>query len=124
MDTGEDKQFRRHLWIRGLPQMIDVGRPLAIDHSSTTQVSGEVTAYADGGASFPADPRLRRSGLGNWAQEGHPLNLFGVVPGVEQTAGRAELYAAVKVLERTSEDVFLIIDNKACVHNMIALADG
>ena len=42
---------------------------------------------------------------------------------MEQTAGRAELYAAVKVLERTSGDVLLIIDNKACVHNMIALAD-
>eukprot|EP00972_Heterocapsa_arctica_P104381 15385199-Heterocapsa_arctica.AAC.1 len=76
--------------------MIDVGKPLAVDHSSTTEVSGEVTAYTDGGASFPADPRLRRSGWGIWVQEGHPLNSFGVVPGVEQTAGRAELYAAVK----------------------------
>ena len=57
-------------------------------------------------------------------QEGHPLNSYGVVPGPEQTAGRAELYAAVKVLERTTGDVYMIIDNKACVHNMMALIDG
>eukprot|EP00972_Heterocapsa_arctica_P100360 14799799-Heterocapsa_arctica.AAC.1 len=31
VDTGEDKPFRRHLWIRGLPQMIDVGKPLESD---------------------------------------------------------------------------------------------
>eukprot|EP00972_Heterocapsa_arctica_P084711 12476414-Heterocapsa_arctica.AAC.1 len=74
--------------------MIDVGRPLSVDHSSTQEVRGEVTAYADGGASFPADPRLRRSGWGIWVKEGHPLSSFGAVPGVEQTAGRAELYAA------------------------------
>eukprot|EP00972_Heterocapsa_arctica_P019831 2926363-Heterocapsa_arctica.AAC.1 len=73
--------------------MIDVGKPLAIDHSSTLEVSGEVTAYTDGGASFPA-ARLRRSGWGIWVKEGHPPNVVGVVPGVEQTAGRAELYAA------------------------------
>eukprot|EP00972_Heterocapsa_arctica_P075678 11162799-Heterocapsa_arctica.AAC.1 len=70
--------------------MIDVGKPLTIDHSSTTEVIGEVMAYTDGGASSPADPRLRRSGWGILAQEGHPLNSFRVVPGVEQTAGRAE----------------------------------
>eukprot|EP00972_Heterocapsa_arctica_P018645 2756150-Heterocapsa_arctica.AAC.1 len=58
---------------------------------------------------------MRRSGWGIWVSEGHPLNSFGVVPGIEQSAGRAELYAAVKVLERTTQDVFLIIDNKACV---------
>eukprot|EP00972_Heterocapsa_arctica_P038271 5634606-Heterocapsa_arctica.AAC.1 len=69
--------------------MIDVGKPLAIDHSSTM-------------------------GWGIWVKEGRPLNSFGVVPGVEQTARRAELYAAVKALERTSKDVFLIIDSKAC----------
>ncbi len=57
-------------------------------------------------------------------QANHPLNSFEVVPGPEQTAGRAGLYAAVKVLERTSSHVFLIIDNKACVHNMMALIDG
>ena len=57
-------------------------------------------------------------------EEGHPLNSHGVVPGPEQTAGRAELYAAVKVLERTTSDVYIIIDNKACVHNMMALIDG
>eukprot|EP00972_Heterocapsa_arctica_P008925 1309593-Heterocapsa_arctica.AAC.1 len=62
---------------------------------------------------------MRRSGWGVWVQEGHPLNSFGVVPGPEQTAGRAELYASVKVLERTSSDVFMIIDHKACVHNMM-----
>eukprot|EP00972_Heterocapsa_arctica_P053672 7907026-Heterocapsa_arctica.AAC.1 len=84
--------------------MIDVGRPLSIDTSSTQEVSGEVTAYTDGGASYPADRRLRRSGWGIWVKEGHPLNSYGVVPGVEQTAGRAELYAAVKVLERTTQD--------------------
>eukprot|EP00972_Heterocapsa_arctica_P104349 15381751-Heterocapsa_arctica.AAC.1 len=67
---------------------------------------------------------MRRSGWGIWVREGHPLNSHGVVPGPEQTAGRAELYAAVKVLERTSSDVCLIIDNKACVHNMMALIYG
>eukprot|EP00972_Heterocapsa_arctica_P004628 687408-Heterocapsa_arctica.AAC.1 len=67
-----------------------------MDRSPTAQVSGEVKAYTDGGASFPADLRLRRSGWGIWVHEGHLLNSFGVVPGVEQTAGRAELYAAVK----------------------------
>eukprot|EP00972_Heterocapsa_arctica_P106163 15639632-Heterocapsa_arctica.AAC.1 len=67
---------------------------------------------------------MRRSGWGIWVEAGHPLNSHGVVPGIEQTAGRAELYAAVKVLERTTNDVFLIIDNKACVHNMMVLADG
>eukprot|EP00972_Heterocapsa_arctica_P057224 8443386-Heterocapsa_arctica.AAC.1 len=67
-----------------------------MDCSPTTQVNGEVKAYTDGGASLPADPRLRRSGWGIWVHERHPLNSFGVVPGVEQTAGRAELYAAVK----------------------------
>ena len=34
------------------------------------------------------------------------------------------MYAAVKVLQRTSSHVYLIIDNKACVHNMMALSDG
>ena len=104
--------------------MVDVGSPLSYDTSSTLEVEGEVTAYTDGGAFYPADPRMRRSGWGIWVKEGHPLNSYGVVPGVEQTAGRAELYAAVKVLERTKRDVFLIIDNKACVHNMMALIEG
>eukprot|EP00972_Heterocapsa_arctica_P083364 12284827-Heterocapsa_arctica.AAC.1 len=54
---------------------------------------------------------MRKSGWGVLVQEGHPLNNHGVVPGPEQTAGRAELYAAIKVLERTSSDVYLIIDN-------------
>eukprot|EP00972_Heterocapsa_arctica_P066215 9767179-Heterocapsa_arctica.AAC.1 len=69
---------------------------MAYDRSPTTQVTGEVKAYTDRGASYPADPRLRRPGWGIWVHAGHPLNSFGVVPGVEQTAGRAELYAAVK----------------------------
>eukprot|EP00972_Heterocapsa_arctica_P005301 784849-Heterocapsa_arctica.AAC.1 len=81
-------------------------------------------AYTDGGASHPENHRRRRSGWGIWVQEGHPLNKHGVVPGPEQTAGRAELHAAVRVLERTTSDVYLIIDNKACVHNMMALIDG
>eukprot|EP00972_Heterocapsa_arctica_P017529 2589300-Heterocapsa_arctica.AAC.1 len=65
-----------------------------------------------------------RAGCGIWVQEGHPLNSYGVIPGPEQTAGRAKLHAAVKVLERTSSDVFLIIHNKACVHNMMARIEG
>eukprot|EP00972_Heterocapsa_arctica_P082537 12161321-Heterocapsa_arctica.AAC.1 len=76
--------------------MIDVGSPLSIDTSSTQEVRGEVQAYTDRGASHPADPRMRRSGLAIWVKEGHPLNSYGVVPGIEQTAGSAELYAAVK----------------------------
>eukprot|EP00972_Heterocapsa_arctica_P057522 8486555-Heterocapsa_arctica.AAC.1 len=76
--TGEIKPKRQHLWIRGLPQMIDVGRPLATDASSMEVVHGEVKAYTDGGALHPADPRLRRSGWGIWAEEGHPLNSHGV----------------------------------------------
>eukprot|EP00972_Heterocapsa_arctica_P093053 13725483-Heterocapsa_arctica.AAC.1 len=70
--------------------------------------------HADGRVVFPADPRLRRSGRGMWGSEGHDLNCFGVVPGVEQTAGRAELYAAVRGLERTTGYVFFLIDIKAC----------
>eukprot|EP00972_Heterocapsa_arctica_P017662 2611211-Heterocapsa_arctica.AAC.1 len=85
---------REHLWCRGLPQMVDVGKLLVYDSSPTTMVCGAVKAYTDGGASYPADPRLRRSGWGIWVEKGHPLNSYGVVPGIEQTAGRAELYAA------------------------------
>eukprot|EP00972_Heterocapsa_arctica_P047469 7000466-Heterocapsa_arctica.AAC.1 len=92
--------------------MIDVGSPLSVDESSTQVVRGAVKAYTDGGAAHPADPRMRRSGWGIRVEEGHPLNSHGVVPGIEQTAGRVELYAAVKVLERTTQDVFLVIDNK------------
>eukprot|EP00972_Heterocapsa_arctica_P097659 14410608-Heterocapsa_arctica.AAC.1 len=55
-----------------------------------------VKVYTDGGAAHPADVRMRRSSCGIWVAEGHPLNSHGVVPGPEQTAGRAELYAAVK----------------------------
>eukprot|EP00972_Heterocapsa_arctica_P070530 10419418-Heterocapsa_arctica.AAC.1 len=75
---------------------MDVGSPLSLDTSSPQEVRGEVKAYTDGGASHPADPRMRRSGWGIWVKEGHPLNSYGVVLGIEQTAGRAELYAAVK----------------------------
>eukprot|EP00972_Heterocapsa_arctica_P076233 11246002-Heterocapsa_arctica.AAC.1 len=85
-----------------------------MDLSSTEVFDRPVKAYTDGGAAHPEDHRRRRSGWGIWVQEGHPLNSYGVVPGPEQTAGRAELYAAVKVLERTTSDVYLIIDNKAC----------
>eukprot|EP00972_Heterocapsa_arctica_P000271 38839-Heterocapsa_arctica.AAC.1 len=35
--TREIKPFRQHLWIRGLPQMIDVGSPLSVDASSTQE---------------------------------------------------------------------------------------
>eukprot|EP00972_Heterocapsa_arctica_P048205 7108194-Heterocapsa_arctica.AAC.1 len=59
-----------------------------------------------------------------WVSEGHELNCFGVVPGMEQTVGRAELYAAVRVLEGTTGDIFFLIDNTACCHNMMALAQG
>eukprot|EP00972_Heterocapsa_arctica_P016698 2462244-Heterocapsa_arctica.AAC.1 len=66
----------------------------------------------------------RKTTDGEGRGEVHPLNSYGVVPGPQQSAGRAELYAAVEVLERTASDVFMIIDNKACVHNMMALIDG
>eukprot|EP00972_Heterocapsa_arctica_P086948 12816783-Heterocapsa_arctica.AAC.1 len=32
--TGETTPMRKRLWIRGLPQMIDIGRPLDVDESS------------------------------------------------------------------------------------------
>eukprot|EP00972_Heterocapsa_arctica_P022663 3334388-Heterocapsa_arctica.AAC.1 len=38
--TGEIKPLRQHLWIRGLPQKIDVGSPLLVDESSTEVVRG------------------------------------------------------------------------------------
>eukprot|EP00972_Heterocapsa_arctica_P001238 181862-Heterocapsa_arctica.AAC.1 len=76
--TGEIKPLRQHLWIRGLPQMIDVGSLLSVDESSTQVVRGAVKAYTDGGAAHPADPRTRRSGWGIWVEEGHPLNSHGV----------------------------------------------
>eukprot|EP00972_Heterocapsa_arctica_P036344 5349372-Heterocapsa_arctica.AAC.1 len=87
--------------------MVEVNKALAEDTSATSKVDGAVKVYADGGASHPADPRLRRSGWGVWVEEGHPLNCHGVVPGIEQTAGRAELYAAVKVMEIMTDDIFL-----------------
>eukprot|EP00972_Heterocapsa_arctica_P084155 12398398-Heterocapsa_arctica.AAC.1 len=46
--------------------MIDVGRPLSVDESSTEVVRGPVKAYTDGGSEHPADPRTRRSGWGIW----------------------------------------------------------
>eukprot|EP00972_Heterocapsa_arctica_P003628 541649-Heterocapsa_arctica.AAC.1 len=75
-------------------------RPIAAEKDS----SRFVKVSTDGGAVHLADPRLRRAGWGMWVSEGHPLNCYGVVPGIEQTAGRAELFAAVRVLERTSGD--------------------
>eukprot|EP00972_Heterocapsa_arctica_P049612 7301368-Heterocapsa_arctica.AAC.1 len=111
--------MRAHLWLRGLPQTVDVGRPLDVDESSSQAYDLPVKVYTGGGAAHPEDHRMRRSGWGIWVQEGHPLNSHGVVPGPDQTAGRAELNAAVKVLERTTSDVYMIIDNKACVHNMM-----
>eukprot|EP00972_Heterocapsa_arctica_P070350 10392223-Heterocapsa_arctica.AAC.1 len=60
--TGEITPLRQHLWNMGLPQMIDVGSPLAVDESSTQEVRGAVVAYTDGGAGHTADPRMRRSG--------------------------------------------------------------
>eukprot|EP00972_Heterocapsa_arctica_P094228 13896071-Heterocapsa_arctica.AAC.1 len=74
--------------------MVDVGRPLDGDDSSTELYHHAVQAYTDGGAAHPADHRMRRSGWAIWVHEGHPMNSYGVVPGPEQTAGRAELYAA------------------------------
>ncbi len=56
--------------------------------------------------------------------DGHPLNSYGVVPGIEQPAGRAELYAAVRVLERTTHGVSFVIDSMACCHNIRALSTG
>eukprot|EP00972_Heterocapsa_arctica_P094211 13894088-Heterocapsa_arctica.AAC.2 len=85
--------------------MVDVGRPLDFDDSPTEVINRPVKVFTDGGAARPADHRLRRSGWGVWVQPNHQLNSYGVVPGPEQTAGRAELYAAVKVLEWTSSDV-------------------
>eukprot|EP00972_Heterocapsa_arctica_P051563 7586176-Heterocapsa_arctica.AAC.1 len=96
--------LRQHLWYRGLPQEVDVGKPWEVDISSQEVYHHPVKAYTDGGAAHPEDHRRRRSGWGIWVQEGHPLNSHGVVPGPEQSAGRAELYAAVKVLERTTSD--------------------
>eukprot|EP00972_Heterocapsa_arctica_P032894 4840603-Heterocapsa_arctica.AAC.1 len=122
--TKEVTPLRQHLWLRGLPQEIDVGKPLDEDSSPTEVFTQPVKAYTDGGAAHPEDHRRRRSGWGIWVEQGHALNSHGVVPGAEQSAGRAELYAAVKVLERTTSGVYLIIDNKACVHNMMALIDG
>ena len=93
--TREAAPLRQHLWLRGLPQLLDVGRPLDLGESSTEVIDYPVKAYTDGGAARPEDHRRRRSGWGVWVREGHPLNSHGVVPGPEQTAGRAELYAAV-----------------------------
>eukprot|EP00972_Heterocapsa_arctica_P041094 6057167-Heterocapsa_arctica.AAC.1 len=54
--------------------MVEVGRPLDIDESTTEVFHRPVQAYTDGGAAHPDDHRMRRSGWGIWAQEGHPLN--------------------------------------------------
>eukprot|EP00972_Heterocapsa_arctica_P004277 635129-Heterocapsa_arctica.AAC.1 len=69
---------RAHMWLRGLPQTVDVGRPLDFDESSTEVCIHPVQAYTDGAAAHPADHRMRRSGCGIWVQEGHPLNSYGV----------------------------------------------
>eukprot|EP00972_Heterocapsa_arctica_P069932 10331718-Heterocapsa_arctica.AAC.1 len=61
--------------------MIDVGRPLDFDESSTEVFNQPVKAYTDGCAAHPADPRMRRSRWGIWVEAGHPLNSHGVVPG-------------------------------------------
>eukprot|EP00972_Heterocapsa_arctica_P026723 3933845-Heterocapsa_arctica.AAC.1 len=87
---------REHRWLRGLPQVIEVDRPIGRDASLVTKVRGNIKVYTDGGAVFLADPELRRSGWGMWVSEWHELNCLGVVPVVEQTAGRAEFDAAVR----------------------------
>ncbi len=64
--TGVITPLRVHMWLRGLPQTVDVGRPLDIDESSTEVYNHPVKVYTDGGAAHPADPRMRRSGWGIW----------------------------------------------------------
>ena len=94
--TEEPSPLRQHLWLRGLPQAVDVDRAWDLDESPTDEINTAVKVYTDGGAAHQADHRLRRSGWGIWVQDGHPLNSQGVVPGPEQTAGRAELYALLR----------------------------
>eukprot|EP00972_Heterocapsa_arctica_P104584 15413772-Heterocapsa_arctica.AAC.1 len=64
--AGEITPLRAHLWLRGLPQTVDVGRPLDVDESFTQEYKLPVKAYTDGGAARPEDHRMRRSGWGIW----------------------------------------------------------
>eukprot|EP00972_Heterocapsa_arctica_P115512 16448135-Heterocapsa_arctica.AAC.1 len=50
---------REHLWLRGMPQVIEVDKPMGLDASPVTKVKGDIKVYTDGEAVFPADPRLR-----------------------------------------------------------------
>ena len=85
---------------------------------------GQVVVHTDGGCTNPEYRRLRRPNYGISYGEGHKWNRAEALRGVEQTAGRAELRAALGAFEWAEESTEVISDNDRVVKGTYAITMG
>ena len=82
--------------------------------------SGNVIMYTDGASKHQEERRISRAGCGVYLGDHNPLNISFRLPGVWQTAYRAELRALVHAAETAQYIGFsfhIKLDNKAVVDN-------
>ena len=85
---------------------------------------GQVVVHTDGGCTNPEYRRLRRATYGISYGEGHKWNRAEALRGVEQTAGRAELRAALGAFEWAEEPTEVTSDNDWVVKGTYAIIMG
>ncbi len=116
-----------------LPQQrVAFGRPNPAEAELTPRqredlhrdAEGRICAYTDGSAVCPLDPRRRRASWGVHYARDHPWNFDGPVCSDAQTVYRAELTAALHVLESATSPTCLVSDCEAVVDLIRDELDG
>ena len=72
---------------------------------------GQVIVYTDGGCTDPQYRSLRRATYGVYYADQYAGNKASALTGIEQTAGRAELRAALEAFELAEEPTEVVSDN-------------
>ncbi len=83
-----------------------------------------VIVWTDGASRHNADCRFRRAGAGVWYGSDHALNMSLQLPGKAQTNQRAELFAAIKAIERDRRKLDIRTDSAYVMGGAAALQRG
>jgi ribonuclease HI len=95
--------------------VIDLTRDVCLEDGKTSAAerwhNSRVVVYTDGASRDNQHRALRRAGVGAFWSENHPFNISEPLQGPAQTNNRAELTAAIRVLEVDSRPVDIHTDS-------------
>ena len=95
-----------------LSAMVEEPHDSPVGQPSDTIFQGRVVVYTDGACKHPRMARIRRAGSGAFYGVDSPSNFSRALPGGRQTNQRAELWAALLVMESDARALEIRTDSK------------